>query len=305
MRPDYCQRSRDQSRHCLIRWSTSRNVSRSIPDDAGTARAHGRAVTTRICATNNRRASAKRGTHCSALPGWHESLEPIQRTFLPFWRNRSCRNDRTAVRTRRTARLLRKALVCQSVLFISSIRSVWCVWLHGCFRCSHHCLGEQRGAKAASANEGLCPNSSRTTCRASNQAGSRRNHTFKDEIVRVSEEEPACRMGKQMASRTPLPYRTGRLDTGQDRKFVYENKTERAGSGVRGTACGHAVPMKQAPSNRPCLYFSVRRRHVVLVHRRSPRSHPLSLLLLRTTFQEVVHGQRIEPQLGFHRFVLG
>ena len=30
-----------------------------------------------------------------------------------------------------------------------------------------------------------------------------------------------------MASRTPFPYRTGRQDTGQDRTFVYENKTER------------------------------------------------------------------------------
>ena len=31
----------------------------------------------------------------------------------------------------------------------------------------------------------------------------------------------------------------------------------------------------------------------------------LRVLLLRTPFQEVVHGQRIEPQLGFQRFVLG
>ena len=166
MRPHYRQRCCDQTRHCLIRWSTSRNVSRSIPDDAGPAGTHGRAVTTRICATNNRRASAKRGTHCSTVPGWHEPLEPIQRALLPSYRNCSSRNDRTTAWIRRTDRLLRKALVCQPVLFISSIRSVWCVWLQGCFRYSHHCLGEQRGANAASANEGLCPNSSRTTCRA-------------------------------------------------------------------------------------------------------------------------------------------
>lgn len=111
MRPHHRQWSHDQSRHRLVRWSASSNSSRSTPGDAGHAGPYGRDVTTGISAPNNRRASAKRRTHCSALSDWHEPLEPVQRTSLPFWRNCSYRHDYDAIRTSRGARLPHTALV--------------------------------------------------------------------------------------------------------------------------------------------------------------------------------------------------
>ncbi len=71
----------------------------------------------------------------------------------------------------------------------------------------------------------------------------------------------------------------------------------------RAAASCHTIPTHRR-SDRALLSQRLRW-PVVLARRRSARFHPLSRLLLRTTFQEVVHGHRIEPQLGFHRFVLG
>jgi hypothetical protein len=108
--PHHRQRRRDQSRHRLIRWPTSRNTSRSTSDGPDTAGTDGRDVATRICAPDDRRASAKRCTQCSALSNWNEPLEPIQLAPLPSYRNRSSRNDHDTIKTRRTAGLPHTAL---------------------------------------------------------------------------------------------------------------------------------------------------------------------------------------------------
>ena len=71
----------------------------------------------------------------------------------------------------------------------------------------------------------------------------------------------------------------------------------------------HARPRRATPYRRTVgatvLFSLTGYAGVWSLHIGTVPGPPLSRLLLRTTFQEVVHGQRIKPQLGFHRFVLG